>query len=275
MDGSVIASGMIDGTNDSTLLVTCNASLKRLNISKLFSEFEDFGQNTMTHNNLKGIGTAEIQFASVWKSDLTVDLDRIYMRSDLTIEKGELIKFEPIKALSKYIALSELEDIKFPAMKNQIEIKDQKIFIPKMYIHSSALDLTLSGTHTFNNYIDYHVQVLMSDILFQKARKAKKENSEFGIVEDDKSGKTSLFLSMTGTVDNPVFKYDRQGAKQNFKENIAEEKQTLKQILKDEFGWLKKDTSIRKKQKPKDDEKFIIKWDEDENDKAKKEDDDF
>ena len=160
-------------------------------------------------------------------------------------------------------------------MKNQIEIKDQKIFIPKMYIHSSALDLTLSGTHTFNNYIDYHVQVLMSDILFQKARKAKKENSEFGIVEDDKSGKTSLFLSMTGTVDNPVFKYDRQGAKQNFKENIAEEKQTLKQILKDEFGWLKKDTSIRKKQKPKDDEKFIIKWDEDENDKAKKEDDDF
>jgi uncharacterized protein involved in outer membrane biogenesis len=273
MDGSITASGMIDGTKDNSLLVTCNASLKKLNISKLFSAFEDFGQNTMTHHNLKGVGTAEIQFASVWKSNLTVDLNRIYMRTNLIIEKGELIKFEPIKALSKYIAMSELEDIKFPSMQNQIEIKDQKIFIPKMYIQSSALDLTLSGTHTFKNDIDYHVQILMSDILFQKARKAKKENNEFGVVEEDKSGKTSLFLSMTGTVDDPVFKYDKQGAKQNLKQNVAEEKHTLKQILKEEFGWFKKDTVLKKKNKSKDDGKFIIKWDEDKKDSGKKDDD--
>jgi hypothetical protein len=275
MDGTVLASGMIDGTNDSILLVTCNASLKKLNITKLFSELEDFGQSTMTHENLKGIGTAEIQFASVWKSDLTVDLNRIYVRSNMTVEKGELIKFEPMKALSKYIEVSELEDIKFPTMQNQIEIKNQKIYIPKMNIQSSALDLTLSGTHTFNNDIDYHIKVLMSDILFQKARKAKKENSEFGVVEDDNSGKTSLFISMSGTVDDPVFKYDKQGAKQNLKENMTEEKHTLKQILKDEFGWFKRDTTLVKKDKPKDDGKFIIKWDDDEKDKGKKEDDDF
>jgi len=276
MDGSVVASGMVDGTSDNLLLVTCDASLKKLNISKLFDQMEDFGQNTLTHANIKGIGTAEVKFASVWKSDLTVDPDKIYMRSKLTIEKGELIKFEPMKALSRYIALSELEHIKFASMQNQIEIRDQKILIPKMYIQSSALDLTLSGTHSFDNYIDYHVQVLMSDILFQKARRAKKENSEFGVVEDDKSGKTSLFLSMTGTVDKPVFKYDRQGARQNFKENMADEKQTLKKILKDEFGWFRKDTAVsKKKEKPRDDGKFIIKWDDDEKNSGKKEDDDF
>lgn len=282
MDGMVTASGMIDGSGDSVLLVTCSASLKKLNINKLFYELEDFGQSTMTHDNLKGIGTAEVQFASVWKSDLSVDLNRIYAHSTLTVEKGELLKFEPMKALSKYIEVSELEDIKFPTMQNVIEIREQKIFIPRMDIQSSALDLTLSGVHTFNNDLDYHIKVLLSDILFQKARKAKKENSEFGVVEDDKSGRTSLFVSMTGTVDNPVFKYDKQGAKQNLKENIAEEKHTLKQILKDEFGWFKKDTSLSKKDKPKDDGKFIIKWEEDlpagkagEKDKSKKEDEDF
>ena len=282
MDGSVTASGMIDGTNDSLLLVTCDANLKKLNITKLFSQFEDFGQNTMTHANLKGIGTAEVQFASVWKSDLTVDMNKLYVRSNLSIEKGELIKFEPMKSLSKYIAVSELEDIKFPAMQNVIEIKDQKIFIPKMDIQSSALDLTLSGTHSFHNDIDYHIKVLLSDILFQKARKAKRENSEFGVVEDDKSGKTSLFISMGGTVDDPVIKYDRKGARQNLQENITEEKHTLKQILKDEFGWFKKDSTLNKKDKKKEDGKLIIKWDEDlpagkagEKDKKKKEDDDF
>lgn len=275
MGGSVTATGMIDCTQDSFILITCTSNLNKLNINKLFYQFEDFGQDVITHNNLKGIGTAEVQFASVWKSDLSVDMNKIYVRSNLVIEKGELLKFEPMKTLSKYISVSELENIKFSKLQNQIEIRNQTIFIPKMDIQSSALDVTLSGTHTFENEIDYHVKVLMSDVLFQKARKAKKENDEFGVIEDDKSGRTSLFISMTGTVDNPIVKYDKQGAKQNLKENITEEKQTLKQILREEFGWFKKDTSIVKKDKPKDDGKFIIKWDEDEKDDKKKEDDDF
>ena len=275
MDGAIKASGMIDNTNDSTLLITCDAKLENINITKLFFQFEDFNQNTITHNHLRGIGTADIQFASVWKSDLTIDLNRIYVRSNMTIEKGELVNFEPMKDLSKYIAVSELGDIKFSALQNQIEIKEQKIFIPKMDIQSSALNVTMSGTHSFNNDIDYHFKVLMSDVLFTKARKAKKENDEFGVVEDDKEGKTSLFISMTGTVDNPVIKYDKKGVKQNLKENITEEKHTLKEILRDEFGLFKKDTTLNNKNKPKDDGKFIIKWDEDEKEKGKKEDDDF
>lgn len=275
MDGSVTAIGMIDGTQEGILLVTCNSNLKNLNISKLFSQFENFSQNAITHNHLKGIVTAEVRFASVWKSDLSVDMDRIYVHSNLTIEKGELIKFEPLKALSKYISLSELETIKFSALQNQIEIKNRKVVIPKMNIQSSALDLALSGTHSFNNEIDYHFKVLMSDILFQKARRAKKENSEFGIVENDKSGKTSLFISMTGTMDSPILKYDKQGARQDFKENIAKEKQTLKQILGEEFKWFKKDTMRSKKEKRKEDDKFIIKWEEEEEGKSKQENDDF
>ena len=91
----------------------------------------------------------------------------------MTIEKGELIKFEPMKVLSKYISVSELEDIKFSTLQNQIEIKDRKVFIPKMDIISSAMNVTLSGVHGFDNSVDYHFKVLMSDILFTKAKKAK------------------------------------------------------------------------------------------------------
>lgn len=276
MDGKVSASGMIDATKKDTLLITCDANFTKLNINKLFFQFEDFGQEIITHNNLRGIGTASVQFASIWKSDLSVDPNKIYARSNMTIEKGELLNFEPMNSLAKYISVAELKDIKFSTLQNQIEIKDQKIFIPKMDIQSSALNITLSGSHSFNNDLDYHFRVLMSDILFQKARKAKKENDEFGIVEEDNAGKTSLFISMTGTVEDPIIKYDRQGAKQSRKQNISEEKQTLRQILKEEFGWFRKDTLRNKKENPKDGGKFIIKWDEDEKkDKGQQEADDF
>ena len=144
-----------------------------------------------------------------------------------------------------------------------------------MEIKSSALNLSISGVHTFNNEIDYKIKMLLSDLLANKMKRNKKENEEFGKVEDDGTGKTNLFLSMTGTVDNPVIKYDRKSAVEKIKQDFKKERQNLKTILREEFGWLKKDTtSTNKKQKPKEkDDKFIIKWDEDAKDEKPDKDD--
>ncbi len=277
MDGFVKVQGMIDGTRDDLLLITCDADIQRVNINKMFTQLENFGQTTMVDKNLNGKVTASIQFASVWKSDLTANLDKVYARSNMTIENGELINFEPMKELSRFIAVKELEHIKFSTLKNEIEIRNQKIHIPKMDVKSSALDITCSGVHTFDNEIDYRIKVLMNDLLSKKARKAKKENNEFGVEEDDGTGKTALFLTMKGTIDDPVIKYDTKGAKEKIKEDIQAEKQTLKSILRNEFGWFKKDTTLNKKKEDpkKENEKFIIKWNEEEKQTDKKEDEDY
>ncbi len=278
MDGNVVCSGMIDGSPEDKLLITCDANLKSININKLFYQFENFGQEYIQDKNLKGMGTAEVQFASVWTPQLDVDLDKIYVRSNLNIERGELLHFEPLKELSRFIKVSELEEIRFSNLQNQIEIKNQTIYIPKMEVNSSALNVTASGSHTFGNAIDYKVKVLLSDLLSKKAKKAKKENDEFGVVEDDGLGKTALYLSMTGTVDDMVIKYDSKSAMDKLKNDLKTEKQTLKSILREEFGWFKKDTTGTQGKKPgnkEDGGKFIIKWDEEEKEKKKDDDDDF
>lgn len=80
---------------------------------------------------------------------------------------------------------------------------------------------------------------------------------------------------MKGPLDNPVIKYDIKGAKEKVKEDVRSEKQTLKSILYNEFGWFKKDSTLNKNQiDKKNGEKFIIKWDEEEK-QDKKEDEDF
>ena len=146
-------------------------------------------------------------------------------------------------------------------MQNQVEIKNREIHIPKMEIKSSALNITASGVHTFNNDINYKFRVFLPELLAKKARKAKRENDEFGVVQDDGMGMT-LSLIMTGTVDEPIIKYDRKGAIEKFREDLKTEKQTLKAILNEEFGWFKKDTTINKKKEKFDDDYFIIEWDE-------------
>lgn len=267
MDGSISGSGMIDGTKGDTLLITCDASTSSVDISKLFWSFNNFGQTTLTNNNLKGKLTATVQFASVWSDKLVADLSKIYARTTIAIDQGELNNFAPMKQLSKYMKMSDFDHITFSKWENEIEIKNKKIIIPKNEIQSSAMNLSMSGTHDFSNNIDYHFCIRLSELLAKRAKAAKQENSEFGEeVDDGGERKMSLCFSMTGTVDNPVIKYDRKAAVQTVKENLKSEKQNLKQVLSTEFGWFKKDSLTkeqRRDEKKKDTEgRFIIKWED-------------
>jgi hypothetical protein len=79
---------------------------------------------------------------------------------------------------------------------------------------------------------------------------------------------------MTGPVDNPLIKYDWKASKEKKKENIQKEKENLKTILKEEFGWFKKDsTNMRKEKGKKEDTGFKIQWDENGKDETEDESD--
>ncbi len=273
MNGIITTSGLIDGSDSTKILITCFSDIKNINITKMFEAFENFGQTSVTSKNIKGISNAKIQFASVFSPELEMDMDKLYAGIDLTIENGELNNVESVKSLSRFIDLKELENIRFASFKNQLEIKNKIVSIPKMELKSNAINFITSGTHTFDNEINYKIKLSLNDLLSKKVKRAKKENDEFGEVADDGLGRTNIYLSMTGTVDNPVIKYDSKSAVQSVKQDLKVEKQTLKTILKEEFGLFKKDTSIQHLNKtPKEDKtKFTIKWDDADKKEEKKE----
>jgi len=281
MDGNVNAKGIIDASRNDQVLITCDAEVDEIDINKLFYQFENFGQEVITDQHIKGITDANIQFASVWTPQLKAYKDKIYTKADITIYKGELINFEPLLALSEHIEVSELKHVKFSTLQNEIEIKNSEIHIPKMDIESSAMDISASGVHGFDNSINYKIKVYLPELLAKKSKEKKKENNEFGVIEDDGLGMW-IFLTMTGTVEDPVIKYDKKGAIKKIGEDLKQEKQTLKQILNEEFGWFKKDTTLNKAEDKKNKEKkekfgdeyFIIEWDEDAPEEEEEEDDD-
>jgi len=281
MNGTITTSGLVDGSDSTELLVTCFSEVNKINITKMFQQFENFGQTAITDKNIKGVATFKIQFASALSPELDMDMDKLYTGIDLSIENGELNNVESMKNLSRFIELKELENIRFATLKNQIEIKNQIVSIPKMEIKSTAINITAAGTHSFKNEINYKLKLSLSELLSKKAKQAKKQNEEFGEVADDGLGRTNLFLSMTGTIDKPVIKYDAKSAIQNVKQDLKVEKQTLKAIMKDEFGLFKKDSALNTKNS-KADTKFNIKWKEEKKEEKKelkkpkkKEEDDF
>jgi len=261
-NGTVSASGVIDGSDSTKLIITSFSDINKINVTKMFYAFENFGQQSVTDKNIKGTANAKIQFAAVVSPQLQIDMDKLYAAADINIDNGELINVEAMKSLSKFIELKDLENIKFSTLKNQIEVKKQNVIIPKMEIKSTALNVYLSGVHSFKNEINYKIKLSLNELLAKKAKKAKKENEEFGQVADDGLGRTNIFLSMTGTVDNPKIKYDSKSAIQSVKEDLKVEKQNLKSILKEEFGWYKNDSTVNSKSKKPEEEntKFNVNW---------------
>ncbi len=257
MEGSVRMSATIATGRRDSVLMGCHARVSKLNITELFYQLENFGEQTVTDKNLKGKVNADVVFNSSWTKDLTLNPAKVNAEADITIDNGELIDFKPILALSKYLKLADLKHIQFSTLKNLIHIHDRKIYFPSMDIKSSALNLNACGTHDFDNMVDYKLNMLLGDVF---GKKVKSLNTEFGMIEDDGLGHSRLFLSMKGPVDDPKFSYDKKAVSQKIAQGLKSDQQNVRQMLKQEFGIFKKDTVLKQEKKRK--EEMQIDWDE-------------
>ncbi len=234
MDGEVQGKFSIDAAGKQFIYINADAIIKSVNIKSLFTQCKNFGQTVLIDKNLKGELTANLSFSSVWTKGLRLLQDKIYAKSTVLIENGELNDFEPLLALSKYVDVNELKNLKFATLQNQIVIEDRTIYIPLMNVENNALNLSLTGQHTFDNEVDYRIRILFSDLL-RKRLKVRQRFEEFGPVEDDGAGKTTLFLKMTGKADNPKISLDRESVRAKMRDDLKQEGQEIKQLLKEEF----------------------------------------
>ncbi|MCB2197419.1 MAG: AsmA-like C-terminal region-containing protein [Bacteroidetes bacterium] len=260
MNGHVKAGGVIIQKYDNNFTLRTQSRLDNININKLFYSFNNFGQTFISNQNLEGNLTGDVFFSSEWSNEIKVKKESVVADCDIKISNGELNNFEPMKGLSKFIDMDELEQIQFSTLENKITIKDEQISIPQMDINSSALNLTASGVHQFSSEYEYHVQVLLSDLLSSKMRNSKRRNQSEEY-EEDLEGRIMLYLLLKGDKDKSKVKYDRKAAKSDRKENMQNEKRELKQILNEEFGWFKKDSTVNT-QPTKESDQFEIEFEE-------------
>lgn len=237
MSGAISGDLSIQQLENENIRLISSSKMDKINVRQLFYEFHNFGQTTMRHKHLRGVINSEIYFRDEWDPYFNTIENRMYSFIDLKIEDGQLLDFEPLSMMSDYIALDELKRIKFSTLENQIEIKEGKIEIPFMEIYSSAAVIAISGTHSFENIMDYELKVLLNEILSNKFRREnkKKKTSEFGVIEDDGVKGIMLPLKMEGHVDDPKITPGTIKLGESLKDGFKKEKKEFKNILKNEF----------------------------------------
>ena len=263
MKGHVTSSGNIDGLVVSRGKIRCKAHFEKVDIKQMFEAFGNFGNKSITEKNLEGTLTTDLNFAANWMPGPEIDVASVVLNADIVVENGRLKDYSPMQSLSKYLRVEDLSDIRFSTLTNRIEIASKTVYIPRMEIKSNAIDLQIYGKHGFDNRIDYHFRILLSQLLWRKARKNNpnlKSEDAIGPIQDDGLGRTTLYLLLTGTVDKPIFKYDKKDVREKIAADFKKERQNLKSILRHEFVPARKDSVSRKSKK--DETKFEVEWDE-------------
>ncbi|TNF23893.1 MAG: hypothetical protein EP314_08665 [Bacteroidetes bacterium] len=219
--------------NENGYMLALNGDLSNIDMSRTLSEWNEFGQQTITSKNLKGRASAQLDAQIVLNSKYELLRDRLKVDADLEISGGELIRFEPLQAMSKFISVDELEQVKFDTLRNRLTIENGVIHIPRMTVSSSILNVMVFGEHAFDQEMDYHVNLLLNDLL---RRKAKKKEMFDGHEIVDEKGKTRLFLWIRGRPGNIKVGFDKKEVRQKIKDDLRTEGQTIKELFKNEFS---------------------------------------
>jgi len=239
--------GIIDGKaglynlNKDVHFTSISSSIANLEIDHLFASFDNFKQDFLTDKNIKGRISGDLEFSAPLNKNFRMESSQIILESNVRIEDGELIDFEPMIEMSKFLKIDKMDHIIFSTLENTVMIRDNSITIPEMYIQSTALDLSASGSHSFNKTFKYHLGIKLSELLFKKAQSSA--NNEFEVALD-KQDKRTVFLLLYDEGDGIVIEFDEEQAIKKIKQDLKDERNELKVVLNKEFGMFEDDKAV-------------------------------
>ena len=226
MGGAITLSGIVDARNPKAIDLSSSASFDGIHVDSVFYVFENFQQDFIGYEHLKGQAVADISMEGTLHEDLHLYPETLVADVHATIRNGELNDFQPLQKLNKYLDDEGLSKLRFADLSNDIHIENRTVYIPQMDIRTNVTTLQLSGTHTFDQKIDYRVVAPL--------RNKKKIDPEeaFGAIEDDLKGRSKVYFRITGTTDQYEVKYDKEAVRKKISGDIKKEVLELKEALK-------------------------------------------
>ncbi|TAL72720.1 MAG: hypothetical protein EPN88_04760, partial [Bacteroidetes bacterium] len=175
LNGTISGNGFLVQNNIKSWIARGSFNIADVDVNKAFVTFHNFGQDFMKAENIAGTLSGTLSVLIPMDSLLIPQIKAVTAEGKYRLMNGALLNFDPVRQLSKFIELSELENIHFEKLENDFFIRNNILFIPQMDVRSSAVDLSVNGKHSFDNEYEYHVKMLLSEILSKKRNKSKSD----------------------------------------------------------------------------------------------------
>lgn len=164
-------------------LFYAQGKVDKANVESVFYSMANFGQKTITDQNLRGILTADFQFESLISNDTSVVKSSMKGFVNLNLDKVQIIDFKPLTDIRKLIFKNrDLDHVRFAPLRTKFLLKGEEVEVNRMKVESNVFYFFLDGTYSFGNKTDLSIQIPMNNL----RRKAPANQLEIREVEDVK-----------------------------------------------------------------------------------------
>lgn len=224
--GSMIMSGNLNEKNNKYYAANIKVNMQNVDVNKVFYAFDNFGQNGISYQNLRGKLTTT--------ANIRMDIDRSLAGKpqnmegfvDFSLKKGALLHYKPLENLKDAILTKRnFDEIYFAELKDRFDIKNQEITINRFEIQSSVVTLFVEGVYSLRGNTDISIQIPLSNI---KSRDEDYKPENIGA--NAKAGASIFVRGRPGDDGNIKFKLDlfRKFRKKSDKEKKDDKKEEKK-----------------------------------------------
>lgn len=192
-------------------------SCKGIDVEQFFEQGDNFYQEVLTSDNLNGRMDAKLFIEAYYDEIGEFDYDKLRVKAGVSILDGELEGFEMLESFAFALKAGDLERVRFTKLQNYFEIEEQTLYIPQMFIQSSALNLELSGSHTFGNYLEYYIKVNAGQAI---ANKIKKHDDNLSVLPARRRGFFNLYYTILGPLETFAVESNKRSVKDNFSRSL-------------------------------------------------------
>lgn len=209
--GSLGMKGYFNGRDPDKIYFHARAKADKLNLDHLLFKFENFGQDVLINENLKGLVSGNLEGKFLVYPDLTPIIDQSEAKLALTVYDGTMVNLAPFRALSDYFSDRNLSRVRFDTLSNTFELKEGTLVIPRMNINSSLGFLEIAGTQSLDMDMNYQIRVplsLVTQVGFRalfggRSREEIDPEQEDAIIFRDQNRRVRfLNINMQGRPDN-------------------------------------------------------------------------
>lgn len=208
--------------------LVCN----NVDITEMFWQANNFDQQVLTARNISGSLDARMVINAYFDTLGNLLYDKLEVLAGVAIRDGILQDVEMLEGFSTFVNIKDLRNIQFTNLQNYLEIRNQRLYLPVMFIQSNAVNMTISGEHTFDQDIAYHIKVNAGQVIADRFRR---HDPTLTAKPARRDGFFNLYYAITGNIENYEVKSAKRQVKQDF-ERSEMRRREVQAALEREFA---------------------------------------
>lgn len=161
-DGRIVAKGTIEDFNK----INADINVQNVNVKTMFEQFENFGQQAITSENLRGNIFVDAKFKTDLDENMEVKGETMYGDVKLKLKDGHLINFEPVQNLSNFLFRNrDFNDVTFSELNETFRVRGYTMEIQELEIGSNILNLyVVNGIYNFKGNSNVNILIPWSNL---------------------------------------------------------------------------------------------------------------